>query len=185
MRRRLAVLLGILSICALTTVGSSCDEGNKSAEELRRDSIEHRTEVFQQAEQRFALPKPQNFPLREALVKYTERQDLVNHPWYIYILAPIDGRPLGYFVGKTYPQNICNFLSSTEEVRVYDQDGVAVLTAPSLDGIYYGGGGAKGTCDAWFFFDVTTDTMQVISGLPYFVSDAPLALNVPRFEVQR
>lgn len=181
MWKRIALLPLAVAVFIFASA-ESCDEGNKDAEQARKDSIEHRTEVFQQAERLLPLPKPENFPLREALIKYTERQDAINHPWYIYILG-MNGNPIGYFVGKTYPQNICNFLSSTEEVRVYDSDGVAVLTAPSLDGIYYGGGGAKGTCDAWFFFDVTTDAMQVISGLPYFVSDAPLALNVQPIRV--
>lgn len=139
-------------------------------ENMREESVDARIVTMERASRLYPLPQNENFPLRQALVKFTERQDLINHPWYIYILGQ-NGNPIGYFVGKTYPQNICNFLSTT------------VNDLPSLDGIYYGGGGAKGTCDAWFFFDVSTDAMQVISGLPYFVSDVPLALNVQPIRV--
>lgn len=139
-------------------------------EELREDSVDARISNMDRAVKLFPLPRNENFPLRDALVEFTERQDLINHPWYIYILGE-NGNAIGYFVGKTYPQNICNFLSTT------------VNDLPSLDGIYYGGGGAKGTCDAWFFFDVATNAMQVVSGLPYFVSDIPLALNVQPIRV--
>lgn len=186
MRRRLAFLLLVpflfVAIVAIVGASSCSDNSSPSTEEQRLDSVKHRSKVFAQAEDRFPLPRPQNFPLRQALVEYTDRQDLLNHPWYIYILG-VNGNPIGYFVGRTYPQNICNFLSSTEEVRG-NTNGTVVLTAPSLDGIYYGGGGAVGTCDAWFFFDVATNAMQVISGLPFFVSDAPLALNVQPIKVE-
>ena len=161
---------GLILAAVMAVVMVGCDEVEEKQRDLYQDSERARVTTLDKAQKLHPLPVNENFPLREALVEFTKRQDQVNHPWYIYILGE-NGNPIGYFVGKTYPQNICNFLSST------------VDDLPSLDGIYYGGSGAKGTCDAWFFFDVTTDAMQVISGLPYFVSDRPLVLNVQPIKV--
>lgn len=153
------------------------------AERQREQSVKARTETFARAESVVPLPQPQNFPLRAALVEFTDRQDMVNHPWYIYVLGQ-NGNAIGYFVGKTYPQNVCNFLSSTERVETR-YEGTIVLQAPSLDGVYYGGSGASGACTSYFFFDAATNAMQVIDGLPFFVSDAPLALDAKPIRVSQ
>ena len=83
---------------------------------------------------------------------------------------------VGYYVAKTVPINACNFLSSTEVVDS-TSNGKVVLTAPSLDGIYYGGAGASSGCDAWFFFDSATDALIQIRGVNFFTADQPLRLE--------
>lgn len=180
------VLVAIFVVGALLVAACDTAKPNSSAEDQRKASIEQRAQTFDQAEKSAPLPKPQNFPMRRALIDYTNRQDLVNHPWYIYVLGD-NGNTFGYFVGKTYPQSTCNFLSSTEIVRENRGDNgstAVVLTAPSLDGIYYGGGGSKGGGCDYFFFDAGTNAMQVIHhDIKWFVSDAPLALNVQPIKV--
>ena|SRR3990167_5852630 len=165
--------IGILFIILVTLVVLGCTEESGGAN--RKAAVEQRNETYDRAKIAAPVPRNVNFPLRRALVEFTERQDLLDHPWYVYILADT-GNIIGYYVAQTVPQNACNFLSSTEDVRDDDQ-GNLVLTAPSLDGIFYGGGGASSACDAWFFFDVTTNALVQIRGVKFFTADAPLALE--------
>lgn len=161
----------IVVAVALVLVGCGSDK----AQEQRDASLRTRASTFARAEQSAPVPLTANFPIRKALVKFTERQDLLEHPWYIYVMGE-NANVVGYYVGQTYPINACNFLSSTEDVESTNK-GAVVVTAPSLDGIFYGGGGASAGCDAWFFFDSATDAMIVIRGQAFHVSDQPLRLE--------
>src|SRR3990167_3469445 len=176
---RLSVKLGLLVVVLLalfvTATASSCDKEN-IGEDQRKQSVATRTQSLKEAEAKFPISHPKNFPLREALVRFTEREDLLDHPWYVYIIADT-GNILGYYVAKQVPVNSCTFLSSTENVLTEGIEGTVVLTAPSLDGIYYGGGGASAGCDEWFFFDGATDAMIKIRGVKFFVADQPLKLE--------
>lgn len=168
--RRVAIIAALSIIAAVFL--TACGEDGPDA---RQRSVEQRDQVFSKAESVAPTPSPSNFPTRKALVEFTERQDLENHPWYVYILSDL-GTSIGYYVAKTRPVNSCNFLSSTEAVRS-SQYGNLVLTAPSLDGIYYGGSGASSGCDAWFFFDSATDALIEIRGVKFFTTDQPLRLD--------
>lgn len=164
--------LALLSMVVLT----ACVEDD--ADKSRQDDIKFRENSFTRAEQVHPVPAGlSNFPLREALVKFTLRQDLINHPWYIYIYN-LDGSPRGYYVGQTYPQSACNFLSSSEKTIGFPHDGVddhkAVVQAPSLDGVYYGGAGGSAACDSMFFFDMTTDAMVTFSANDWTATDEPV-----------
>lgn len=165
------------------------------AQQNRLTSVDQRAENFKKAADLYPQPQQENFPLRQALVKYTERQDLVNHPWYIYIKNVCYQCPGGisyqYFIGQTYPLSTCDFLGSTEEVqnaKITGDNGNALSTvvvkAPSLDGIYYGGSGAEGGCD-YFFFEQATDAMEVIHhDEHWFVSDKLLLLDATAVTVR-
>lgn len=170
---RKLILLGMGFV--LLTTAATCDE-DKSTEQ-RRAAIHQRADAFGQATKIAPTPTPKNFPLRKALVEFTERQDLINHPWYVYILAET-GNAIGYYVAKTVPINACDFLSATEEVR----DGVK-LTSPSLDGIFYGGGGASSGCDSWFFFDSATNALVQIRGVNWYAADQPLRIEAEPIKV--
>lgn len=114
----------------------------------------------------------------------TARDDLLNHPWYIYILG-LNGNVIGYYVSKTDPVNACDFLSSTEDLHHDgDKGGFAITTAPSFDGIYYGGAGSASACDAWVFLDAATNALVKIRGLPFYVADQPLRLDAKPIRVQ-
>jgi hypothetical protein len=149
-----ALLVLCLAMLPLLPMIAAC--GSDNLEEQRQESLETRAESFDRAESLYPIPPISNYPMREALVKFTERQDLVGHPWYVYILG-VNGNVVGYYVASTYPQSTCNFLSSTEERR----DGL-IFTAPSLDG---------------FFFDYATDALVVIGSSPFYASDKPLLLE--------
>lgn len=173
----------ILAAVVVLLFAVSCDGKASVPKKQQEQAVQQRGEVFAAASAAAPVVAPQNFPLRKALLKYTARQDLLNHPWYIYIQGD-QGNTIGYFVGQTYPLSTCDFLSSTQ-ITDSNSSGRVVLTAPSLDGIYYGGSGASGGCD-YFFFDAATDAMQVISATQkWFVSDAPLSIDAKPIKVSQ
>lgn len=156
----------------LLPIMASCDD----AEGQRDRATDQRAEVFARAEALYPIPFTENFPAREMLVKFTEREDLINHPYYIYVFSDV-GTIIGYYVAQSYPVSTNAFLSSTEDLTSY-----GIATAPSLDGIYYGGSGAS-SGDGWFFFDATTDALVILYGFKIFVLDQPLMIDAPRIIV--
>lgn len=192
--RRILIFLGVIAAFGVLSLGnSSCDTEKPSSEKQRQNSVEDRASNFAAAQAKYPQPRQQNFPMREALVKYTQRQDLINHPWYIYVANQCyqcqSGLSYQYFIGQTYPQSTCNFLGSTEEVRTVSRGdtgvGVVTLTAPSLDGIYYGGGGSQGGGCDYFFFDQATDAMMVLHhDWIWFVSDRLLLLDARQVQTR-
>lgn len=170
----------MLTTMVLTAVIlASC--GDDKTEEQRRAAVDQRAEAYERAQAAVPAPRPENFPNREALAEYTERTDDIDRVWYVYVLADT-GNVLGYYVAQTRPINSCSYLSSSEDVRD-DSDGNLALTAPSLEGIFYGGGGSASTCDSWFFFDAATDAVVEIRGVKWFTADAPLELDAEPIEV--
>lgn len=176
MRYKIVLGFGLLiSISlALFTIATECT----TAEEQRQRSIDTRADMFARAEVAVPIPYTVNFPLREVLAEYTRRQDLVNRPWFTYIMSDV-GTVTHYFVSTTVPVNSCAFLSSTED----EKTGV-VLTAPSLDGIYYGGSGAAATCNGWIFIDAATGAMGLVFGAKILTFDAPLILETEPLLIQ-
>lgn len=171
------ILLGGLSACT----GTYSDTGEQS----RETSVNARWNNFQRAEARWPAPTNlTNYPLREALVKFTQHQNLINHPWYTYLIS-MNGGVIGYFVTETYPISTCNFLSSSEDVRTKGETGITITTAPSYDGIFYGGGGSSAACQDMFFFDSATDVMYTFGGPAiHFTSDQPISIyaSAPKIE---
>lgn len=168
-------VVGLALGLVLAVLVSGCGEvPDPNGTRARKEAVASRNEVFSVASSLYPDPKPENFPSRAALVEFTLRQDEVGKAWYVYLLGD-NGNAIGYYVAKTRPINSCNFLSSTEAVDRNDS-GTVVLTAPSLDGIYYGGAGGTAACSAFFFFDAATDALIEISGLKFFVTDQPLRL---------
>lgn len=183
MRRRMTAT-AVLALCSILFL-AACDSGgtNNDLQKQRKASVKARSSAFDRAQAVAPLPHTSNFPLRKTLVAMTERDDLVNHPWYVYILG-LNGNVIGYYVSKTDPVNACDFLSSTEVVDSGDS-GKVVLTAPSLDGIYYGGSGSTSGCDAWVFLDEATNALVKIRGLPFYVADQPLRLEAKAIKVAK
>ena len=149
MRRAVTVVAIFIALLALSLVLYACAPESK-ADKQRQQSVEERAAMFARAEAKIPIPRTENFPLREVLAEYTRRQDILNHPWYTYIMSD-DGRVTHYFVSTTVPVNSCAFLSSTEDVN-YSSYGNLKMTAPSLDGIYYGGSGAASALHPLIFF---------------------------------
>lgn len=180
MRRLICV--GFMAVVVLAVL-TACSGGNSALKKQRSASVTERVQAYERAVAKYPEPKTENFPNRATLVEMTKRDDLVNHPWYVYILG-MNGNVIGYYVAKSDPVNACDFLSSTEDVGTYgDHDGVAITTAPSLDGIFYGGSGATAGCDAWVFLDYATNALVKIRGLPFYVADQPLRVDAQAIKV--
>jgi len=125
MRAKVAPLvLGLLAGLSLLLIATSCGEPD-----ARDQSISFRDQNLALADAKFPLPILQNFPARGLLKEFTERQDLVNHPWFAYYMGE-NGNVVWYFVSETLPVNVCAFLSSTEDVRD-DNDGNGTLIEQS------------------------------------------------------
>ncbi len=182
MLKKIALVILAITLLVTTVLVSGCSEGT-SSEKQRENSIVTRAQMFEKAEALYPVPQTNNFPAREMLVKYTERQDLVNHPYYVYVLADT-GNIIGYYVAQSYPVSINAFLSSTEDVYLPGNGTSLTLTAPSLDGIYYGGSGAS-SGDGWFFFDAETDALIVLYGVKLFVADQPLRIEAKPITVEQ
>lgn len=177
----------VLTVMLAAVVGlAGCVEAPPPnvSHQVYEQNIDLRERVFAVAQQMYPAPVPQDFPFRRDLVKYTERQAVTSHEFYIYVLGE-NGNVIGYFVGQTAPQNACNFLSETTKVGTTSYNSnVYYRQAPSLDGVYYGGTGSSGACDEWFFFDAATDALIKIRGLNYFTADQQLKLDAQPIEVR-
>lgn len=168
-------LLALVFVMLLPPVACS------PTDEQRKRAISSRAETFARAEKAIPQPIPSNFLARKMLAKYTSRQDVPDHPFYVYILSDV-GTIIGYYVAQAAPVNINAFLSSTQD---YDSMRGAILTAPSLDGIFYGGSGSSQGGDGWFFFDAASDALIILYGVKMFVADQPLKLETKQIIVER
>lgn len=167
------VLTALLVTGAGVAYADEEDAAHAGNDKMRQQGVIAREQNFERAQAKYPAPTDlSNFPMREALVEFARRQDMVNHPWYVYLLGD-NGNAYGYYVGKTYPQSTCNFLSSTERFVDLPDQVWGTATSPSYDGIFYG------TCDPnqMFFFDAQTNAMIVFS-VKFTASDAPLSLDV-------
>jgi len=180
MRVRVGIFVGILVI-SLMLVACSIMENDKASQQ-RVESVETRAQMFERSEAKYPVPYTENFPLRGLLVDYTERQDLLNHPWYTYIFSDT-GAITHYFVSTTLPVSTSAFLSSTED-WVGNNYGNLIMTAPSLDGMFYGGAGGTTGNNGWIFKDASTGTMCVVYGMKILTLDAPLILETEPILIQ-
>jgi hypothetical protein len=167
-------ILLVIILALVAVLGFGCE---KSVVDQQRDeSVAGRVENMERAEALYPSPENENFPLRALLVEYTKRQDLVNHPWYTYIMSDT-GAITHYFVSTTIPVSTNAFLGSTEVLHDGGSESDTILTAPSLDGIYYGGAGSVTGSNGWIFIDAATGAMGIAYGQKILTFDSPLILE--------
>lgn len=171
-------VIGLLFLGFMLIGLSACadDLSSQEKQKVYHENLVARERLFLKAQTLYPVPIPEDFPLRKDLVEFTLREARPG-PWYVYIQTDT-GTYSAYYVAKNKPQNACNFLSTTKTVR-----NSVLQDAPSLDGIYYGGTGASGACDAWFWFDAGTNAL-VETRFKTTVSDQPLAIDVPEIKVR-
>lgn len=172
--RRAVAACTVIFLLGLSIFITGCI-GDDTGDKQRDESVDFRWQAHERAREKYGMPNVQNFPLYQLLKEYTEKADLLNHPWYTYIYSD-DGRVTHYFVSTTVPVNSCAFLGSTEDVET-KHEGTIVLTAPSLDGIFYGGAGAASACNGWIFKDAATGALGLIFGTKIQSYEAPLILE--------
>jgi hypothetical protein len=179
--QRVVKIAALFAFVAL--LATACSTGtNSQLQSQRKAAVKQRSQTFQKALDAVPTPKVDTFPLRQTLAEMTKREALLNHPWYVYLLG-LNGNAVAYYVAKTVPINACDFLSSTEVVDSSD-NGKVVLTAPSLDGIYYGGAGTSSGCDAWVFLDQATNALIQIRGVNFYTADKPLRVDAKPIRVR-
>lgn len=179
MRRIGIPVWALVGVAVLIAAGSAIAYSGPSPSDARKNAVNNRADAFNRAVSLFPDPKTQNFPMRKALVEFTQREDLLNHPWYVYILG-MNGNVIGYYVAKAAPENSCNFLSSTQDIYSNDH-GLIPMQSPSYDGVYYG----SSTCDEWFFFDAATNALIKIRGVNFYTADQPLKLDAQAIKVAK
>jgi hypothetical protein len=182
MSSKLKAVVVVILLGMIAALSIACTE--EIGGDNREEAVSFRNRVYEKAVALIPAYEPENFPARRALNEYTIRQDRENHPYFVYILG-INGNIINYFVSRTLPVNECAFLSATQDVRDDNDGGNLVLTAPSLDGIFYGGSGASAQCDGVIIFDLASEAMLTVSGPGRIVSDVPLALDLEPVEVQQ
>lgn len=133
--------------------------------------------VMANAQNSVPAHRPTAFPAREDINWYlreTERRGT----WFIYALA-MTGQPVFYIVSDMKPRNICISISSPDRIHG-DSWGNVRMSAPALDGVYYGGAG----CDSYYMRDAATGGYIELSGRTFTLvtSRAPLFLET---DVQR
>lgn len=178
--RRIAIT-ALLIVTFFAFFAGSCEDPGA---DQRKESAKARADTFDRAEKKYPLPHTENFPLRKALVDMTKREDMENHPWYVYVLGD-PGNVIGYYVARTAPINACNFLSSTEVITDGSGDetgsGNVIVKAPSIDGVYYG----DSECTVWVLFDYSSNAMIKLGDVKFFTADKPLNLDAEPIKVKR
>ena len=164
-------LIVAVSIMVSTLFLAGCEE-----ESTRQSGVREQEGIMSKAIQSSPTYVPNNFLTRRAVNKWMERMDVPDKTFYIYLMGN-NGNHIGYYVGQTRP--ICSSTLLTPPDRNLRRDGQAVVSAPSLDGVYAGG-----ECSSYFFFDAETDAYIEIQGLNFFVSDMPLNLDVQAITVR-
>lgn len=168
-------LLALVVVLLGAGVAMSGGIGGLNPSNNRKQAVESRNDSFNAAKALYPDPKLSNYPLRKTLIDMTQREDLLHHPWYVYVLGD-NGNMLGYYVAKAVPINACDFLSSTEDVY----NGVVKMQSPSYDGIYYG----NTDCNVWVFEDAATNAVIKLGGIKFYVADQPLKIEAAAIKVE-
>ena len=160
---------------------AACQAEGTPAEQAREQNVEAQGQMMARATAAVPVPQTTHFLARQNLAEYMGRMDDPVKVWYIYEMADT-GSVLGYYVSRTYRQSVCTFMTPPEEVRHRrgtNGNTSVVVTAPALDGIYYGDGG----CETVFFFDQNSDAM-IFTSMRFRASDVPLDIDAPLIGVQ-
>ena len=169
--KRLLATIGIVASLAFLT---GCpDQGTQG----KGVAIQETTMV--RAMQAVPVPTVQQFTTRKSIARWIEYANAPDQTRYVYVMLTGVGY-LGYYVADSAPVNICT--SMTPPQRIIDRHhGDVVVTAPALDGVYYG----AGQCNMWYLFDKTTGAQIEVggSGLSFFTSTVPLNIKAPKLEV--
>lgn len=162
-------LFGIAAIASLSLVGCKVESSTSEKGQQEQERI------MQRATSAVPTYHPNNFLTRRAVDKWMRRMDVPDKTFYIYILGD-NGSHIGYYVGQTRPISSCTLLTPPQRLENGEWGqgyGDFVMDAPSLDGVYGGGG-----CDtSFFFFDAETDALIELQGMDFFTADQPLSVN--------
>lgn len=132
---------------------------------------ETQADVMHRAVSSVPAYRPQAFPARENINWYLQENEEAS-VWYVYAIS-MDGTPLFYLVSDMKPLNICVSITAPDR-RVSGNNGAVVLSAPALDGVYYGGAG----CDAYYVRDVQTSNFIELAGRTFTLISSKVPLDI-------
>ena len=123
--------------------------------------------------------EPSAFPARVDINRYLKETELAGE-WYTYALN-WQGEPIFYVVSDSKPRNICVSITAPDR-KVKGSQGNVVMSAPALDGVYYGGA----DCNSWYLWDATTGTFIELSGQGFSLlsTRAPLLLETDPVQLE-
>lgn len=164
------IVCGLAVAVGLVFGASGCIEGKQ---DTREKSSHAQESLMERATAETPVPKINHFVVRKAVAKWLKRNDVPNKLFYVYVMTPM-GQPLGYFVSQHYPVSYSALMTPPDTIVNGNWNGNDhVVSAPALDGVWYGGGGAT---DLWYFFDAETDALISLKGGMMFFTDQPLSL---------
>ena len=172
MKRVFMIFMVIVVAVAFLT---GCGEFQPSAQAAGEKEQES---VMQRAMAAYPVPQVDEFLTRKNVVKWMERMDQPGKIFYIYVMSDV-GTITHYFVAEYRPVSVGTFLTPPERVEARWEP-EQVLTAPALDGTYYG----EGASDQYFFFDAETDAYIELKGMNYIVSDQPFNVDAPQLTIK-
>lgn len=79
-----------LLLAVFTAVGAVAIQASSydtSPSDNRKQAVENRNNAFNRAKSLYPDPHNVNFPNRKYLIEWNNREDLIHHPWYVYILG--------------------------------------------------------------------------------------------------
>lgn len=122
--------------------------------------------------------------------EYTAREDINwslqetegRHTWYVYALS-MDGQPLFYVISDVLPRAKCVSITPPDRFRNKSGHSGVVMSAPALDGTYYGGGG---NCDVYYLRDAQTGGyIQLTSrSMTIIAAKVPLSIETDRLRLE-
>lgn len=126
------------------------------------------------------VPEITQFTTRETVARWIETANNPDQTHYVYVMLPGVGY-MGYYVADSAPVNICTAMTPTQRPYSPNNSSWGLVSAPALDGVYYGGG----SCGLWYFFDAETGAKIEVGGqMAFFTTNMPLAVDVPELRVQ-
>ena len=155
-----------LALLVLSLVFIACDRDENDLE--RSENLQ--ADVQQRAYDAEPPYEVSEFSIREDINWYLQETE-GRSVWYVYALDYL-GEPVFYVVSDMRATNICVNITAPE--IVVGRNSRAVITAPSLNGVYR----KAGACSTFFLRDTTTDSYIEVSGSAFTLisSKQPLAI---------
>ena len=164
---RLSGVIALAVVCTLVITASSCEQPNDldTARQVQQ-------EVMGVAVDAVPPYQPTTFPARSDINRYLRETEQPGE-WYTYALNWA-GEPIFYVVSDGKPRNICVSITAPDR-KVTGSNGNVVMSAPALDGVYYGGA----NCNSWYLWDASTGNYIDVTGQGFTLvsTKAPLQLE--------
>ena len=161
-----AGMTGLALLLCLVLTAASCEPDDLTA------ARETQQAVMSTAVNAVPPYQPTEFPAREDINRYLRETETPGE-WYTYALNWA-GEPIFYVVSDGKPRNICVSITSPDRY-ITNSGGAVVLSAPALDGVYYGGA----NCNSWYLWDASTGNYIEVAGQAFTLlsTKAPLRLE--------